>query len=78
MIETAEVIAVVEITSVETVSVKGEYWTYRQKATGKTEKVLKGKVSSNFSMFGEEDFICARCRFGVGRYWCFLSEMASY
>lgn len=74
MIETAEVIAVVEITGVEKVSVKGKYWTYGQKASAKVENVLKGKLPDNVSLYGDEDFICARCHFEVGRYLVFLDR----
>ena len=74
MIETAEVIAIVEITSVEEVSVKGKFWTYGQKALAKVENVLKGQVPDVVSLYGDEDFICARCNFEVGRYLVFLDR----
>src|SRR6185436_7698218 len=74
MIETAEVIAVVEITSVETASVKGTYETYRQKASAKVDKVLKGKLSGSVALYGDGDFICAKCHFQAGRYLVFLQR----
>ena len=74
MIETAEVIAVVEITGLEKVSVKGKRWTYWQKASAKVEKVLKGKLSGSAFLYGDEDFICARCHFETGRYLVFLDR----
>ena len=74
MIETAEAIAVVEITGVEKASVKGKTWTYGQKASAKVEKVLKGKLSGSEFLYGDEDFICARCHFETGRYLVFLDR----
>jgi hypothetical protein len=74
MIETAEIIAVVRITGVEAASVKGKFWTYRQKASAKVDKVLKGKVSDSVSLYGDGDFICARCHFEVGRYLVFVER----
>jgi hypothetical protein len=74
MIETAEAIAIVEITGVESTLVKESFWTYRQKATAKVEKVLKGDLSGKVSLHGDEDFICARCHFETGRYLVFLKR----
>jgi hypothetical protein len=72
MIETAEVIAVVEITNSEKVSVKGAHWTYSQKATASVESVVKGSLPGNVFLYGDENFRCARCRFNKGRYLVFL------
>lgn len=72
MIETAEVIAIVEITRVERVLIKGKHWTYQQKASAKVEKVLNGKLAGNVALYGDENFICARCHFETGRYLVFL------
>lgn len=74
MIETAEVIAVVDITGLEKVSVKGKGWTYGQRASGKVENVLKGTLPKRVSLYGDENFICARCHFEVGRYLVFLDR----
>jgi hypothetical protein len=74
MIETAEVIAVVEITSVEKASVKGKHWIYGQRALAKVENVLKGKLPASASLYGDENFICARCHFEIGRYLVFLDR----
>lgn len=74
MIETAQVIDIVEITSIEKASVKGNPWTYQQKASAKVEKVLKGKLPDKVSLYGDETFICARCHFEKGRYLVFLDR----
>jgi len=34
--------------------------------------VLKGKLSGSVALYGDGDFICARCHFQVGRYLVFL------
>jgi hypothetical protein len=72
MIQTAEVIAVVEVTSVSTANTIGKHWTYQQKATATVERVLKGELPSAPALYGDEDFICAQCRFAVGRHLFFL------
>ena len=72
MIDTAEVIAVVTITGTTKVSVKGRIWTYRQRALARVENILKGNLPSRVSLFGDEDFPCARSHFAPGRYLVFL------
>ena len=74
MIKSATVIAVVEITGVEQVSIKGPHWTYGQKAMAKVEMVLKGTLPMTVALMGDEDFICARCHFEAGRYIVFLNR----
>jgi len=74
MITTAQVIAIVEITEVQKVSVKGAHWTYRQMASAKVEKVLKGELPDSAFFYGDENFICARCHFEAGRYMVFLDR----
>ena len=74
MTQSAEVIAIVEIKGLQKVEVKGKFWTYHQKASDKVEKVLKGTLPSTVALFGDEDFICARCHFGTGRYLVFLDK----
>ena len=73
-IETAQIIAIVEIGATEKVSVQGKHWHYRQKATAKIEKVLKGDLGENAVFYGAENFICAQCRFKVGRFLVFLDR----
>ncbi|HEX9997528.1 MAG TPA: hypothetical protein VGB45_10320 [Abditibacterium sp.] len=73
-IKTAQIIAIVEISATEKVSVQGKYWNYGQKATAKTEKVLKGELGENAAFYGDENFICAQCHFEVGRFLVFLDR----
>lgn len=74
MIEKAEIIAVVDITEIKDVKIKGEHWTYGQKATGKVEQLLKGKIPSKITIYGMENFICAQCRYEVGKFLVFLKH----
>jgi hypothetical protein len=72
MIDTAEAIAVVTITSSTKVTAKGKLWDYRQKASARVESVLKGRLPGRVSLYGDEDFPCARSHFAPGRYLVFL------
>jgi hypothetical protein len=76
MVRRSAAIAVVHITRVDPVQVKGQHWTYRQRATAKVETVLKANLRAGdpISLHGEEDFICAQCRFAPGRYLVFLNQ----
>jgi hypothetical protein len=74
MIRESEAVAVVDISGVEEAEVKGEHWTYRQKAAAKVESVLKGELPEELELHGGEDFICARCEFAPGRYLVFLKR----
>ena len=74
MITNAEVIAVVEITTVTTNSVKGKHWTYSETASAKVEKVLKGRLPSEVRLQGGEDFICAQVKYQPGRRLVFLQR----
>lgn len=72
MIETADVIAVVKVTSAEKVNVQGKHWTYAQKASASVESTVKGSVKDSLALYGDENFICAQCHFETGRYIVFL------
>jgi len=76
MVQRSAAIAVVNITRVDPAAVKGQHWTYRQLATARVESVLKGDLRAGdpISLHGEEDFICAQCRFAPGRYLVFLNQ----
>ena len=76
MVQRSAAIAVIDITRVEPAAVKGQHWTYRQRATARVESVLKGDLRAGdpISLHGEEDFICAQCRFAPGRYVVFLNQ----
>lgn len=76
MIKRSTVIAVVEISAVEEASVKGTHWTYGQRATATVKTTLKGTIAESavIKLYGQEDFICARCSFKPGRQIVFLTE----
>ena len=76
MVKDSSLIAVVEITGVEPAQVKGTIWTYQQRAFARVETVIKGEAPKDVRLVlhGEEDFICARCRFSPGRYLVFLRK----
>jgi hypothetical protein len=75
MIDQSSVIAVVDVSKLEATSTKSHSWTYRQKATASVERILKGTVPKTFNIYGDEDFICAQCKFpATGRYLVFLRK----
>jgi hypothetical protein len=74
MIQSATAIAVVDITSVETSDTQGKSWTYREKATARVEEVLKGSLPKEITLYGNETFICAQCRFEKGKALVFLRK----
>ena len=67
-------IAVVEVGKVEEVDVKGEHWTYRQRATAKVKDVLKGELPKEVTLYGQETFICAQCKLTEGTHLVFLKK----
>lgn len=74
MIARATVIAVVTIDKVEPAEVKGQHWTYRQRAFARVETALKSGPPAEFVLHGDEDFICAQCRFTPGKHLVFLVQ----
>lgn len=72
MIERAEIIAIVNVTSVEKAETKGEHWTYSEVADATVETTLKGKLEKTVKLHGGEDFICAQVHFKEGRHIVFL------
>jgi hypothetical protein len=52
LIDSAEDIAVINITQVERVSAKGSHYSYEQKATALVEKVIKGNLPSKVFVYG--------------------------
>ena len=74
MIATSEAIAVVQIQKTEKISIKGEHWTYGQKATARVERILKGDLPKQIALYGDENFECAQCRFAPGRMLVFLKR----
>ena len=74
MVATSQAIALVQIEGVETVAVKGQHWTYRQRASARVERTLKGALPVELALYGAENFICAQCRFAPGRALVFLKR----
>lgn len=73
LIETAEIIAVVEVTKVNDASAKGQHWTYRQAADALTLQTLKGRLPMHFVIHAKKDFICACATYETKtRYLVFL------
>jgi hypothetical protein len=77
MLKRAEAVAVVDVVIVEKAEVKGNHWTYRQRAVAKVRNTLKGELpgeKEELFIHGDEDFICAQCHFEPGRYLVFLTR----
>lgn len=78
MIQRAEAIAVVNITSVIETNVDPVAhvpgWAYRQKATAEVERSLKGDAKGTIEIYGLESFICAQCRYEKGKFLVFLRK----
>ena len=72
LVETADVIAVVEVTETREVEQVGEHWTYRQEADVTRVKMIKGRLPAFFRIHAQKDFICARASYEPGRYLVFL------
>jgi len=77
LVEFAEIIAIVDVSSVSETETTGKCWTYRQAASASTVKVLKGKLPDTFIIHAEKDFICARATYEANtRYMVFLQREA--
>ncbi|MEO8205848.1 MAG: hypothetical protein ABI615_06675 [Chthoniobacterales bacterium] len=74
MIERADAIAIITISEVKEVDIKGKMFTYRQAGNAKVDKVLKGELPKDFILYGAETFICARCIITNGRFLAFLKK----
>ncbi len=74
MIGEAEIIAVVDVTRVTAVEKKGKHWTCKHAAEAKVETVLKGQLPEKVTLYGQENFICARADFKPGRQLVFLQR----
>ena len=72
MIKNAEIIALVDVSSVESTETKGKGWTYGEVATAKVERVLKGELPKEVKLYGKENFICAQVRYKPGKCHVFL------
>lgn len=74
MIEKAEVIAIISIGEVKVAETHGVNWTYRQSAIATVESVLKGTLPKTITLYGMENFPCAQCLLGKGRFIAFLKK----
>lgn len=74
MIVNSEVIALIDVKSVETTQVGGTAWTYRQKAVAIPIKVLKGAFPKPSTIYGGETFICASVALKPGKSLVFLNR----
>jgi hypothetical protein len=72
MIETSEIVAVIDVIEIVPTQTKGSHRNYRQKITAKSLQVLKGQLDQLTTIYGLEDFICAQCHFEKGRQLVFL------
>ena len=72
MIKQAEVIALVEITKVDSKQTKGKTWTYNEVASAKVHQVLKGELANEVKLYGKENFICAQVSYKPGKFLVFL------
>jgi hypothetical protein len=72
MIQRSEIVAIVNISSVESTRTKGKGWTYSEMASATVERVLKGKLPEEVKLYGGENFICAQVRYKPGRHLVFL------
>ena len=74
MITRSEVIAVVDISRLESTKLKREHWTYSEVAHAMVEQTLKGTPEKQVQLYGGEDFICAQVHFQPGRFLVFLKR----
>jgi len=74
MVQGSVAIAILDISNVEAVEVKGDHWTYRERAQATVDRTLKGSLPQQVQLFGNETFICAQVRFQPGRYLVFLRK----
>ena len=72
MIQGSEFIAIVNVTRIGQTNTVGSVWSYRQRAHGTVETMIKGELPSEVTLHGEESFICAQVRFKPGRHLVFL------
>ena len=77
MIQRSEVIAIVDISTVEDIQMKGDHWTYRRRAIGTVHRTMKGSLPREVSLYGDENFICAQVKFQPGRFLVFLNHDGS-
>lgn len=74
MIERASAIALVDIKAVDKGSVQGKTWLYSEVAPAKVIEIYKGKLESSITIYGGENFICARNHWTKGLCIVFLDR----
>jgi hypothetical protein len=74
MIQSSPHIAVIEITGVERTETQGGHWTYSQKAHAKVHRNIKGQLAKTVTLYGGENFLCARVQYQPGHYLAFLTQ----
>ena len=74
MVEKADLIALVDVAAVEKCDRKGEPFSYSQKAPARVLQVYKGKCGGNLTIYGGENFICARLNIEPGKALAFLRK----
>lgn len=53
---------------------KGTTWTYQKSSKASMVRKIKGEISADFILHGDETFICAQCRLSKGRFLAFLQK----
>lgn len=74
MVQKADLIALLDVGAVEKCDRKGEPFSYSQKAQARVLKVYKGKCGGNLTIYGGENFICARLNIVPGKALAFLRK----
>lgn len=74
MIIMSEAIAVVELDNVKKAEKKGTSWTYATEARARLIKSIKGALPPEFTVYGGENFICARTSLTPGKALVFLNH----
>ncbi len=74
MIHNADIIAVVQIKSMEKTEKRGSHWTFSQVSKAEVLTPVKGVSDKELTLYGGEDFICAQCHFLPGKSLVFLNK----
>ena len=72
MIERSSAIALVDIKTVDRGSIQGKTWLYSEVARAQVIETFKGKLAHSITIYGGENFICARSHFVKGLCLVFL------
>lgn len=74
MIRNADVIAVVQIKSLDNTEKRGSHWTFHQVSDAEILTPIKGVSEKEIKLYGGEDFVCAQCHFLPGKNLVFLNK----